>query len=111
MSLKYSLSGHSGAIRNLISIDHLGLLASGSSDGSVKIWNLTNSSLKYSLNYILLGLAFYQKFSQVNSLAFENKLMLLGVGHIGIIRIWDLTLVRLKYELNSHTDYVKCLAG
>ena len=80
MSLKYSLSGHSGAIRSLISLDHLGLLASGSDDGSVKIWNLTNGSLKYSLDHKLLGLAWYQKFSQVNSLAFENKLMLLGVG-------------------------------
>jgi WD40 repeat protein len=103
MTLKYSLSEHSGRISRLISLKGNGtgdnLLASGSYDGSVNIWNLTNGSLKFKLNGS----------GSPSVITYAVELNWLAAGYFGDIRIWDLTSGQLKYELNLHTDIVDCL--
>ncbi|KAH8807278.1 putative wd40 protein [Xylogone sp. PMI_703] len=92
-----TLEGHSGPI-NSVAISLNGqLLASSSTDGTIKLWDLTTGELHQTLNV----------YSNVLSVTFSPDIQLLASGSIdGIIRLWDLTTGELYQTLQDHSGPV-----
>ena len=79
-----------------------GTLASGSTDGVIRLWNVTSEQ---PLN------AFEAHTSAVWSVAFSSDGKTLASGDAdGVIRLWNVTTGRLKQTLEGHTDDVRSIA-
>ncbi len=79
-----------------------GTLASGSTDGIIRLWNV---STEQPLN------TFERHTSEVWSVAFSSDGKTLASGDAdGTIRLWNVTTGRLKQTLEGHTDDVRSIA-
>ena len=77
------------------------LLATGGSDGSVKIWDLINKYCTHNLRFPT---------SVVNAVKFHPSQMLLITASMDyLIRIWDLNNSKTIRVLNGHVSMITCL--
>jgi len=94
-----TLEGHTAAIRS-VNFDRKGLLASGSYDKTVRLWEVsTGNCLK-----TLLGHTSY-----VNSVNFDTKGLLASGSGDRSIRLWEVSTGNCLKKLEGHTSYVNCI--
>ena len=99
--LEQTLSGHTREVLCLKLLKASGLLASGSWDHLIKIWNLKESKCLFTLN------------SQIEHSIYcidqlPNELLIAGSGD-NRIRVWDLNRKCCVSILSGHSNDVKCL--
>ncbi|MBK8195156.1 MAG: hypothetical protein IPK76_18795 [Lewinellaceae bacterium] len=73
-------------------------IATGASDGTIKIWNLSNGKSKFTLN-AGGGLADRKGVNQVS--CFSNGQYLASISHDHKVKIWDLSTQKNVLNLNS----------
>jgi WD40 repeat protein len=94
--------GHAGTVRCVAFGPTAGLLASGGSDGTVRIWNITSGQQRNQL----IGHR-----GDVQSVAFSPRAGILASGGSdGIVRIWDITSGRQRSQLSGHRGDVRSVA-
>jgi WD40 repeat protein len=82
------------------------LLASGSDDKTVKVWQISQSGRAYSLRYTLQGHT-----SWINAVAFSpDGSLLASASHDGTIRLWDTRDGTLVRTITGHSGSVTCIA-
>jgi dipeptidyl aminopeptidase/acylaminoacyl peptidase len=93
--------GHSSAVSSVAFSPDGAWLASGSWDGSVKLWRMSDGALVRTLSNL----------SAVSSIAFspDGRLLVSGGGN-GIIRIWRVSDGARVRTLRGHTDWVTSAA-
>jgi len=91
-----TLTGHTGGFRSLVVLPD-GLLASGSLDSTIRIWNVTNGTCIKTL----VGHSDY-----VTSLVILPNGLLKSGSYDNTIRIWNVNTGITKKTLTGHTDYV-----
>ncbi|MBI4853694.1 MAG: hypothetical protein HY819_18020 [Acidobacteria bacterium] len=99
------LKGHTDVINCLAISSDGALLASGSLDNSVRIWNLSSGKeIK-----TLIGQDAHN--GAINCLAItpDSKTLISGSAD-GTLKLWDLPAGTLRKTLTGHTDEVNCLA-
>ncbi|RJE17766.1 NACHT domain protein [Aspergillus sclerotialis] len=97
-----TLEGHSHPVASVAFSYDGSLLASGSDDQTVQLWDPTTGSLKLSLEGHV---------GPVNSVTFSNDGRLLASGSDDrTVRLWDPATGALQYNLNSHLDRVSSVA-
>ena len=96
------LTGHTEAIYSIDFSTDGSLLASGSRDNSLRVWDVkTGKELFFSLNHN----------REVHSVAFSpDGATLASGGADGKIRLWDVQTKQEKKVLDGHTIQVDCLA-
>ena len=96
------LTGHTEAIYSIDFSPDGSLLASGSRDNSLRVWDVkTGKELFFSLNHN----------REVHSVAFSpDGATLASGGADGKIRLWDVQTKQEKKVLDGHTIQVDCLA-
>ena len=93
---------HSDSVNSLFAGSDGKLLASGSSDNTVKLWSMTD----YSLVKTLTGHT-----GSVNSVAISSDCKILASGSSdSTVKLWDLTNFTLLATLTGHTGQVKTVA-
>ncbi len=95
-NLVSSLKGHTSYVYDLVQLS-ADLLASSSSDNSVRLWNLTTNTCKF----ILTGHT-----SAVRGLKQITSSILASGSEDGTIKLWDITSSQLIRNLTSHTSYI-----
>ncbi|BAY13155.1 serine/threonine-protein kinase [Calothrix sp. NIES-2098] len=102
LALAHSLTGHNGSINSLAFSDDGNTLVSGSTDKSIKIWNLQTGTLKTTLNL---------HSSEVNSVAIsrDGKTLVSG-SKDGNIKISKLPIGNLKATLFQSQNSVNSVA-
>jgi WD40 repeat protein len=93
-NLVSSLKGHTNDVRDLVRITNSDLLASSSSDGTIRIWNLTTYSTKFILN---------GHKSTVNSLKQIASDLIASGSSDTTIKLWSITNGTLIRTLTNHT--------
>jgi WD40 repeat protein len=93
-SLVSSLKAHTYYVEDLVQIS-ADLLASSSSDQTVRIWNLTTNTCKF----ILTG-----HIHRVFGLKQITSSILASGSHDATIKLWDITSGQLIRTLTGHTD-------
>ena len=95
---------HTGAVC-IMRMERLGassVLATGGSDGSVKVWDLTSQYYTHNLR---------SPNTVVTVLTFNPRLLLLYVGHAsGALSCWDLAQSKLVHNMAAHFSAVTALA-
>ncbi|GIV17402.1 MAG: hypothetical protein KatS3mg022_2837 [Armatimonadota bacterium] len=82
------------------------LLASGSDDKTVKVWQISQSGRAYSLRYTLQGHT-----SWINAVAFSpDGSLLASASRDGTIRLWDTRDGTLVRTITGHSGSVTCIA-
>lgn len=99
---RMELEGHTDAIYSIAFSPNGALLASGSRDNSVRIWDIqTGKELFFSLAHN----------AEVHSVAFgPDGALLASGGGDGKIRLWDVKNDQEKIVLDAHPIQVECLA-
>ena len=99
--LLFTLTGHTHLVRSLsISLDNQ-ILASGSFDNTIKIWNLNTGEL----------IDTYHDKSRVQVVSLAPSRQILFSGHDDkTIKIWNLSLGVVENTLIGHSDWIRCLA-
>ena len=97
-----SLTGHTDSVLSLVFLRSEELASSsGSSDGSVKIWNLQSKQVKKS----------FQRYkSSVTSMAVVSDNFLATSDTLNITNIWDLASDKLIKVLSQHQNEVYATA-
>lgn len=95
--------GHNGSINVLVSLDD-GLLASGSNDATIKIWNLTERKLIFTFNSTKEGHT--KKVTLLASLS--QRRLVSGSFQEKYVKIWDLNTNRLANDY-GHSVNLKTL--
>ena len=99
-NVKRNLTGHTSPVDSL-EISFEGFLISGSSDKSIKVWNIeTGECLK-----TLTGHS-----GSVFSLAISDEDLLISGSSDKTIKIWDIKTGQCLETLTGHTDWVRSLA-
>ena len=95
-SLVSTLQGHTNNINDLVQISDSDLLASSSSDSTVRIWNLTTNTCKF----ILIG--------DINGVYALKQISsdLIASGSYQEIKVWNIKDGTLIRTLLGHTSYV-----
>ena len=95
---------HSGSV-TLMRLERLGessVLATGGSDGSVKVWDLSSQYYTHNLR---------SPNTLVTTLTFNPTKLLLYVGHAsGALACWDLTQSQLLHNMEAHFSAVTAFA-
>ena len=95
---------HSGTV-NLLRLQRVGestVLATGGSDGSVKVWDLTSQYYTHNLR---------SPHTVVTVLTFHPTQLLLYVGHAsGALSCWDLSQSKLLHNMEAHLSAVTALS-
>ena len=99
--LAKTLKGHSDPVWSVAISPDGQLLASGSLDETIKIWNLGSGELLHDLT----GYS-----NPVRSVAFSPDGQLLASGSLNKIEIWNLESGKLLRTLNGHSDPVMSVA-
>lgn len=98
----HTLTGHTSWVRSLAISPDGQTLASGSDDGTIKLWSLSTGQLLYTLTGHA-GIVF--------SVTFNPSGQILASGSQDrIIKLWDLHSRQLLRTLESHTHWVRSLA-
>jgi WD40 repeat protein len=94
------LVGHTGAVVSLNFAPSGTLLASGSRDGTVKVWETEARKERYTLRHVL-----------VMDLAFSpNEQLLASGGADGLLRVWDVKSGKTQFALRGDGSPVSSLA-
>lgn len=107
ISLTNTLAGHSEDVRSLAISPDGKTLASGSFDGTIKVWNLPEGKLLYTLT------GHSQAGEIVSSVAISpngNSIISSSNGYEGSIKIWNLYTGELRYNLSAQTLGVSVVA-
>ncbi|KAF4630024.1 hypothetical protein G7Y89_g8113 [Cudoniella acicularis] len=100
--LQQTLNSHSDYIRSVAFSYNSELLASGSDDYTVKIWNTATGTLQQTLE---------DNSSKVYSVAFSHDSKLLASGSAdGTVKIWNIVTGALQPTLQGHRDYIYSVA-
>ena len=91
-----SNGGHTGIISSIVSLDAQHLLASGSWDATVKIWNLTTGTLIYTFDSSNGGHT-----KNVNCLAYLGNNLLASSSDDATVKIWNVSNGSLERTLNE----------
>ena len=94
-------SGHRDRITALAFHPKLPMLYSASSDGTVKLWDLTNGQLRHTLR---------QPGWQPTDLAIALPDFLVVSDGTGYITVWDLEKLTRYHRFNQHQDWVSAIA-
>ncbi|MBV6457599.1 MAG: hypothetical protein HONBIEJF_00713 [Fimbriimonadaceae bacterium] len=86
-----TLSGHSGAVRAVQFSPTGEILASGSADGTIRLWNVQSGALMKTLG------------SGAESLSFSRDGSMLAATWGNTVRVWDVTSGSLLKTLSGHT--------
>jgi len=98
----YLITGHTRTVRTVAYSTHLPIIASGSDDNTVKIWDRISGEHKITLNGHTDG---------VTSVAFSPDGNTLASGSWdNTVRIWDATTGEQITTLNGHTDRITSVA-
>ncbi len=100
LALATTLTGHSNWVNSVAISPDGQTLASGSSDGTIKIWNLQTGALKTTLS---------EGTVPVNSVAISPDGETLVSGSLDI-KIWNLQTGALKTTLTGHSSWVNSVA-
>lgn len=98
-ALQHTLTCHTDRVRSAVFSpnDHT-LLATGSFDGTIKLWDTSKGTLQRNLN---------DNSSWVLSLAFSLDGKQLASGYLGnIVKVWDVETGALQCTLRGHSDRV-----
>ena len=95
-----TLSGHSGYVLALTLLPN-GLIASGSADSTIKIWDITKTYPLYSLTGHI---------SQINALALINNEYLASCSNDQSIKLWSLSTYSIVKSWTASTSFVLALA-
>ena len=94
------LTGHTSDILCMCYNNNGSLLASASTDKTVKVWDTTSGKIRTSFGGVL------QSFTHV---AFNpSNELLLGTSNDGTAKIWYLANARLRHSLTGHSGKVTC---
>jgi WD40 repeat protein len=94
--------GHSLPVRSVAFSPDSQFLASGSTDKTIKIWNLKAESLERTLA---------QNSSQINTIAFSPDGRFLASGGLdGTVRLWNWQSGQLLHTLSKHSNLVTSVA-
>lgn len=97
-SLLKTLKGHINVIYALISFSSQSLLASGSQDNTIKIWNTTSLTLLFTLKNHKSG---------IQSLVQLNESVLASASYDTTIRLWNISDGSLLAVLEGHSKFLK----
>ena len=101
-ALLRTLQGHSGAIWSVAISPNAQLLASGSQDTTLKVWNLHTGELLHTLK----GYS-----GTVYSIAISSDTQTLVCGHSdGTLKLWSLDTGELIRTLDEHSNFINTLA-
>ena len=110
VNLKYTFNesngGHTFIVQNIATIGNT-LLGSAGYDGTIKVWNINNGTLRFTFNIS-------DKATYTNTVAGIGKNLLASASWDYAIRIWDVNNGTLKYVFDKtnggHIYYVWVLA-
>lgn len=100
-SLTPTLKAHRKRVRALAVADEANLLASGSEDGTLKLWDLHSGELRTTL---------MEEKGSVTALAVQPGGRVLASGSMGVVRTWSLPEGRMLTKLPKHIGSVDALA-
>ena len=99
-ALVRTLSGHGGGV-NALALTGDGRVVSGSSDGTVKVWDLNSGQEERTLSGHGDG---------VNALALTGDGRVVSGSSDGTVKVWDLNSGQEQRTLSGHGDWVNALA-
>jgi len=102
-TLQRTLTGHSHNVHNISISSNGQILASGSWDGTVKLWNINDESLIFTLpaqSADVLAMA----------LSPDGQIIATSIGIENTIKLWNATNGNLINTLTGHTSYIRSLA-
>ena len=98
--LRFTLDGHTGPVNALVSLEE-NLLASGSEDRTIKIWNLNEAEkLKFTLNSTN---GHRKQVDFLVSLGETQGLLASGSTSETFIKIWDYNTIRISGDTSFRT--------
>ena len=103
-----TLEGHTGWVKSVAFSPDSKQVVSGSSDGTVRLWDASTGALQQTLQQTLEG---HIDLVWVNSVAFspDSKQVVSGSSDC-TIRLWDAGTGALQQTLEGHTDSVESVA-
>ena len=98
----FPTTGHQGPLNSVAISPDGGLLASGSDDGTLKLWDAATGKESRTLigDQVWVGPVAFSADGQ----------KLASAGQTGVVKIWDVALGKALVALPAHRDWVSCLA-